>query len=148
MRIGQWLGWLKWPVTLAALAGLLAGAYFVHKAMKAEREAEGKGDSVKAPRRAKGGVVTLTPELIEKHGIEEEPAKAVDWSEPVVVYGRLVPNPRATGVLQAPFAGTLRADPKKPWPAVGSSVLADQVLGQVDLRIGPQERLEIELKLN
>lgn len=147
MRISRWLGWLKWPVTLAVLAGLLAGAYFVHDMMKAEREGEG-GESVKAPRRVKGGVVTLSPELIEKHGIEEEPAKSVDWSEPVTVYGRLTPNPKATGVVQAPFAGTLRADPKKPWPAVGSVVAADQPLGQVDLRIGPQERLDIQLKLN
>jgi biotin carboxyl carrier protein len=148
MRISRWLGWLKWPVTLAVFAGLLAGAYNVHTMMKAAREAEGAGDAVKAPRRTKGGIVTLTPELIEKHGIKEESAQAVDWSEPVTVYGRLVPNPRATGVLQAPFAGVLRSDSKQPWPEVGTTVRAGQILGQVDLRIGPQERLDIQLKFN
>lgn len=148
MRISRWLSWLKWPVTLVALFGLLAGVYFVHTMTKAEREAEGAGDSVKAPRRTRGGIVTLTPELIEKHGIEEALVQAVDWSEPVTVYGRLVPNPRATGVLQSPFAGTLRPDSKHPWPTVGTMVRAGEILGQVDLRIGPQERLDIQLKLN
>jgi hypothetical protein len=147
MRIRRWLGWLKWPVTLGVLAGLLAGASLVHDMMKVEREREG-GEAVKAPRRIKGGMVTLTPELIDKHDIEEEPAKGIDWSEPVTVYGRLVPNPKATAVVQAPFAGTLQADPKNFWPVVGTTVRANQVLGQVALRIGPQERLDIQLKLN
>ncbi len=130
------------------LAGLLAGAFHVHLSAKAEREAEAAGDSVQIPRRAKGGVVTLTPELIESHGIAEEPATATLWSDPVTVYGRLVANPKATALVQAPFAGTLLADPKSPWPVVGTTVRANQVLGQVALRVGPQERLDIQLKLN
>ncbi len=148
MRIGRWFGGLKWPVTLAVLTGLLVGAHFVHTLTKAERDAEGAGDSVKAPRRAKGGVVTLSPELCEEHGIETEPAAAVDWSDPVTVYGRLVANQRATAVIQAPFAGILHADAKTPWPAAGTTVQAGQVLGRVSVRVGPLERLDVQLKLN
>ncbi len=147
MLISRWSAWLKWPVTMAAVAGLLVGAYFVHAAAKAARDAEGAGDSVQAPRRAKGGVVTLDADLCAEHGIETEPAAALDWAEPVTVYGRLVANQRATTVIQAPFAGALHADAKSPWPAAGTPVQAGQVLGHLDLRIGPQERLDIQLKL-
>jgi cobalt-zinc-cadmium efflux system membrane fusion protein len=147
MRLGRWLRWLKWPVTLAALGGLLAGAYFVNREMREERAAEAGGDVVQAPRRARNGVVTLTPDMVKDNGIQDEPARALDWSEPITVYGRLVPNPRTTAAVQAPFAGTLRADPKQPWPAVGTTVKAGQVLGQINVRVGPAERLDLKSKL-
>ena len=38
---------------------------------------------------------------------------AIDWSEPVPVYGRLVPNPRTRSAVQAPFPGMLQADAKQ-----------------------------------
>jgi biotin carboxyl carrier protein len=148
MSLGRWLGWLKWPVTLAALCGLLAGAYFVNRVMQAERAAEAGGDVVQAPRRAKNGVVSLTPEMVKDNEIQDESAQAIDWWEPVTIYGRLVPNPRTTSVVQAPFAGTLRADAKQAWPVVGSTLKAGQVLGQINLRVGPAERLDLQSKLN
>src|SRR5262249_33780985 len=48
----------------------------------------------------------------------------------------------------SPFAGTLRADPDMPWPGPGRGVKAGQVLGRVDVRIGPQERLDLQSKLS
>jgi biotin carboxyl carrier protein len=146
MRLGRWLWWLKWPAMLTALGGLLAGAYFVHVAMMAERTAEADDDAVRAPRRARNGVVTLSPEQVEDHGIKEEPAHTIAWSEPVTLYGRVVPNPRTSSVVQAPFAGTVRADARQSWPMAGARVRAGQVLGQIDLRVGPQERLDLRLK--
>jgi biotin carboxyl carrier protein len=147
MHPGRWLRWLKWPVTLAALGGLLAGAYFVNRMRKEELAAEAGGDVVQAARRAKNGVVRLTHEMVEDNGIQDEPAQTMDWSEPVTVYGRLEPNPRSTSVVQAPFAGMLQADARQPWPTVGATVKAGQVLGQIDLRVGPQERLDLQAKL-
>jgi hypothetical protein len=52
------------------------------------------------------------------------------------VYGRVVPNPRATAEVRAAFAGTLRARPGA-WPALGAWATAGQVLGWVDIRVGP-----------
>lgn len=147
MRFFRWLRWLKWPVVLAALLGLLAGVYFVHKMMKAERLAEGD-EAIQATKRSGNGIVTLSPDEVKEHGIRDELAKVINWSEPVTIYGRLVPNPRTTSVLQSPFAGTLQAAPKQPWPSVGTTVKEGQLFGQVDLRVGPQERLDFQLKLN
>src|SRR5258708_6038946 len=72
MQLGRWSQWLKWPVTLAVVGGLLAGAFFVNRTMQAERASEEGGDEVQAKRRAKNGVVTLSSEEVEEHGIECE----------------------------------------------------------------------------
>jgi biotin carboxyl carrier protein len=136
---------LPWPVTLAVLAGLLGLAYALHTRMQRERAAE--AGEAEQPRRAEHGVVKLGAKLAESHGIKDEPARGVSWVPRLTVYGRVVPNPQATAEVRSPFAGTLRADPYTPWPGPGRPVRAGQVLGRVDIRAGPQERLDLQAKL-
>jgi hypothetical protein len=137
---------LKWSVTLAVLAALGVAAYVIHTEVQREREQEAAGDKVGGPRRAKGGVVTLGRSLAEFHGVRDEAAQACSWQERVPVYGRVVPNPLATVELRSAFAGTLRAAPGTAWPAPGSRVRAGQVLGWIDMRVGPQEQLDVQAK--
>src|SRR5262249_56769310 len=112
------LALLKWAAALLVLGGLLAGAYFVNGLVRRERAAEG-GEQVQVPKRAANGVVKLGAQLAESHGIKGEPAQTVSWSPRVPVYGRVVHNPQAAVEVRSPFAGTLRADPKVPWPVPG-----------------------------
>ncbi len=139
---------VKWLLTLALLSGLCAAAYFVHGEMQVERAREASGDKVQSPRRARDGIVDLGVEMAERLGVQDEAAKAVPWSEQVPVYGRVVPNPRATSEVRSPFPGTLRANSEKPWPAPGQWVRSGEVLGLVDVRVGPQERLALQNTLN
>jgi multidrug efflux pump subunit AcrA (membrane-fusion protein) len=136
---------LKWPLALLALAGLVAAAYTVNDWRR--RAAEAEGEEAAAPKRAANGVIKLGAELAESHGITDEPARPLLWYPRVPAYGRVVPNPRASAEVRAPFAGTLRADRHNPWPAPGRAVKAGQVLGRVDIRVGPQERLDLQTKL-
>lgn len=139
-----WLGYpLKWLVTLALLGGLGTAAYFVNAEMRAERAREAAGDKVQSPRRAKGDTVFLDAETAEWYGVREEPAATIPWRDRVPVYGQVVPNPRATTEVRAPFAGTLRADPITPWPVPGQPVRAGQTVGWIDVRVPPQERLTL-----
>jgi hypothetical protein len=147
MRLPFWLS-AKWVVALGTLGLVLVLAFLANSWMRSERAAEGKGDSVDVPKRASNGVVKLGEQLAEFHGIKDEPAKAVQWVPRVAVYGRVVPNPQATIEIRSPFAGTLRANPESSWPVSGRRVDARQVLGFVDIRVGPQERLDIQAKLN
>jgi hypothetical protein len=62
------------------------------------------------------------------------------------VYGRVVPNPHATYEVRSPFPGTLRLG-EAAWPAPGQAVKAGQVIGQVSVRVGPQDRLDLLVKL-
>src|SRR5215831_10697951 len=145
MTSGSWFSLLKWPVAGAALACLLGAAFLVNDWMKREREKE--AEQGEQPQRADHGKIKLGKELAESYGIEDEPAQSTVWYQRVTVYGRVVPNPQATLEIRSPFAGTLRADPDHPWPATGRLVRAGHKLGILDIRAGPQERLDIQAKL-
>jgi multidrug efflux pump subunit AcrA (membrane-fusion protein) len=136
---------IKWPVALALLGGALTVAYLVHSAKQKEREQE----ALTAPKLADNpGELTLKSDLAESLLLEVEPAKAEEgWHEPVTVYGRVVPNPLATSEIRATFAGTLRQGDTA-WPAPGTWVRTGQVIGRLDIRLGPQERLDLQARLS
>jgi hypothetical protein len=148
MRPHVRLALLKWPVALFALTALLATAYVVNGLAQVERAAEADDEKIDVPRRVEHEVVKLGPELAARRGVQDELARAISWSPRVTVYGRVVPNPQATVEVRSPFAGTLRTAPDVSWPTPGRWVRAGQVVGCVDIRIGPQERLDFQAKVN
>jgi hypothetical protein len=145
MRLRPVLTVLKWPLGLAALGGLLAGVYLVHEASLARRAAEADEPP---PKRAAAGVIKLGAEFAASHGLADEPARATQWARRVPAYGRVVPNPRAASEVRSAFPGTLRAAPDRPWPGLGTRVQAGELVGRVDVRVGPTERLDLLTKLN
>ena len=145
----RWLSaFLKWTVALALVGGLFAVACWIHAEMQEERAREASGDKVQSPKRAKGGVVDIGVEIAKSYGLEEEAAQAVSWSERVQVYGRVVPNPRASVDVRSPFAGVLKAGPGAAWPVPGKWVRSGQLLGWVDIRVSPEIRLTFQEKLD
>jgi multidrug efflux pump subunit AcrA (membrane-fusion protein) len=144
LRIG--LHWIKWPATLAALAGFLALAYWIHSQARAAREDESRSDRVEQERlRDEPGEVTLpNPQadypLARAEGI-------ANWVESVTLYGRVVPNPRATFEVRSPFAGVVRPGDHA-WPTLGQWIAAKTPLGRVDVRVPPEVRLDWQSKLN
>jgi hypothetical protein len=138
---------LKWLFAVAVLGGLLGLGYLVHGVMRDRRGLEAGGDGAVEGKRAGNNVVKLGAELAESHGIKDEAALAVDWQRRVLAYGRVVPNPKATAEIRTPFAGMLRAASGSTWPALGARVEAGDVLGWLDIRVGPQERLDLVSKL-
>jgi biotin carboxyl carrier protein len=147
MRLHLWLRPLKWVVSLGLLGGLLYGLFLVHEKMQADRARERGEEKSDAPARSKSSFVHLEEDEAERYGLETERARAVQWSEHIVVEGRVVPNPRATAEVRSPFAGTLRAASGTPWPALGQSVRKGQTLGWIDVRVGPEVRLDLQNKL-
>jgi hypothetical protein len=147
MRLRGLLTPLKWLAVASALAGLLWAAALVHDRVTGRRAAEAEADAG-PPKRAANQVVKLGAEFAESQGLRDEPAQAAGWVRRVPAYGRVVPNPRATAEVRTAFAGTLRAAPGGAWPALGAQVRAGQILGWLDVRVGPQERLDLLTKLN
>jgi multidrug efflux pump subunit AcrA (membrane-fusion protein) len=135
---------IKWTAALVLLGALLAVAFFLRQQF---RGAEGTGESPQAPRRVQNNVVKLGAQLAESYGIKAAPAESAQWHQRITVYGQVVPNPRATTEIRAPFASTLRADPKVAWPGPGSKVKAGQVLAWLDIRVGPEARLDLATRL-
>jgi hypothetical protein len=135
---------LKWTAALAAVVGLLAIVFLIQERVR--RQQQGAPEE-ELTRRASNKIIKLGAQFAASHGIEDEPAGSVSWAKQVAAYGRVVPNPRATAEVRVAFAGTLRADPERGWPALGVSMKAGQVLGWLDVRVGPQERLDLTTKL-
>jgi hypothetical protein len=148
MAVRSWLFLLKWPIAVLLLAGLIAAGYLVNDRLQSQRTAGAAGDKAETPKRGANSIIKLGAELAESHGVKDEPAQAVVWYPQVTVYGRVVPNPQATVEIRSPFAGTLRADPDNAWPIQGRWLRAGQVVGRLDIRVGPQERLDIQAKLD
>lgn len=148
MRLRPLLTPLKWAAALLLLAGLAFAAYLVHGLADAERAREGDRDRVASKSRVKDGVLDIGEENVERYGLETSKARAEQWQERVPVYGRVVPNPQATAEVRVPFAGTLRAASSRSWPGPGRRVKAGQILGWVDVRVGPDMRLDLRNKLS
>jgi len=135
----------RWLLALGALGAFFALAFFVHDWMARERVAEGQGD--KASVSIDRGVIDLGDKRAQRIGLKEEPAVAIQWAERVTAYGQVVPNPRASVEVRTVFAGKLREAPGSGSLALGRWVKAGQVLGQLEVRVGPQERLDWQAKL-
>ena len=140
---------LKWLAAFALAGNLAALAYLGHRAAQTEKAAEAAGDRA-APKKGgeNPGEVTLNASLAESLLLEVEAVRSEPtWFEPVTVYGQVVPNPLATAEVRAPFAGTLR-EGNGGWPRPGQWIKAGEVLGRVDVRVAPQERLDLRNRLN
>ncbi len=138
---------LKWGAALAAVAGLFLLVQVVHQLRHQElqREDEEKNEG---PRRAHHGVVTLDGEAVEEYGIATAVARAGTWRARIPLSGRVVPNAGATMEIRAPFAGVLRAANKISWPEPGRSLSKGETVGYLEVRVSPQERLDLQVKLN
>jgi hypothetical protein len=137
----------KWVLTLAAAVALLVAAYWIHERGTGERATEGD-EAAKALPKFIGGTIKLSKQYAASFGIKEELAREIEWVPKAAVYGRVVANPRATTEVRAAFAGRLRTANGGKWPALASNVKAGDLLGQLEVRVGPQDRLDLQAKLN
>src|SRR4051794_10853416 len=98
---------IVYALTLTGLSIALGGAYVLHRISQAEQaqraaEAGQKKRSLEADRIKVGA-------KFARDNLKVEPAKDLEWVPRVAVYGRVVPNPRASTEVRAPFAGRLAA---------------------------------------
>lgn len=137
---------LKWAVAFSLLGGLLFGLFLIHKSMRAEMDREA-GETSASRAQSHEGTVHLEEDEVERYGLETETAQTLKWYAQATVDGRIVPNPQATTEVRSPFAGTLRTAPSSAWPSPGRWVRAGQTVGRVEVRVGPEVRLDLQNKL-
>src|SRR5690349_23128769 len=133
----------KWGLCFALLSGLMLGLYLLHRNARLEAEGE-RGGAEAGAASLRNGLVGLEDDEAERYGLKMEAARSVSWVPRVRVYGRVVPNPEATVEVRSPFAGVLRPAANSSWPALGQRIRAEQMLGLVDVRVGPGVRLELK----
>jgi hypothetical protein len=138
---------LVWLILFLALACLFGAAYGINAWKQNERAREASEAVSSDLFLEKNGIVNMSVTRVERSRIKDKPAESIAWVERLPVYGQVVPNPRASTEVRMAFAGTLRAVTESPWPAPGQWLHAGQVLGRIEIRVGPQERLDWQGKL-
>lgn len=135
---------LKWLLTLGLLGGLFFALFRIHALMREEDEPRNNDDHA---RKNANGIVKIEKDEAERYGLQTQPARALRWYQRQTVHGRVVPNPQATTEIRSPFAGTLRTAANASWPVPGRWLRAGQTIGWVDIRVGPDVRLDLQNKL-
>jgi biotin carboxyl carrier protein len=139
------LALLKWAVTLGVLGALLWLGHEIHEKLRTGEAGEKPDSQLRASEKSSDRTLKFSEASAQAHNLKYSPAEEVEWREQVTVYGRVVPNPAATMTVQAPVAGTLRSDWR--WSVPGQRVRAGQVLGQIEIRVGRLEQLDLQAKL-
>ncbi len=146
-------GLLKWALGGLLIAGL--GAYLVwafiggRQELARERERE---RAVKVPPRITRGaggeiLVALDRETQKRIGLRTETLAARTLEPEIAAHGVLQEDPSLTFALRAPLAGQLRPSPGRGWPAVGMTLPDRAVVGLVQPRWAPLERVDLASRL-
>jgi len=91
--------------------------------------------------------VQLTDEGRKLAGIQTQALVLENVTPQIVAYGKLEEDPSESFVLRAPIAGNLHASAARAWPGLGETVRAGTVLGSIEPRFTPSERIALNTQL-
>ena len=136
-------------VVTAGLIGLLIFAFIEGRAELA-REREREQPIKVAPRisRNQNGelIVTIDRETQVRIGLKTEAVTKQTVYPEIAAYGRLLEDPSSSFVVRAPVAGVLRRGSRE-WPGLGEVLVDGQLLGVIEPRLVPFERVDLDARL-
>ncbi len=91
--------------------------------------------------------VQLSDEAQRLAGIGTQTLTTQNVAPQTVAYGRLEEDPSASFVLRAPIAGNLRAITSHAWPSIGQKLGSGTVIGLIEARFTPSERIGLNTQL-
>lgn len=136
---------LKWAAALlaaVALGALLTAAYFAQRRGEAE-------ETIKVPSRVSRSAhgenaIRLDAATQARIALRTQALAAASLRPEIIAYGRLEEDPSRSFTLRAPVAGTLRA---AAWPAIGATVRDGAVIGTIEPRLAPVDRVNLTDRL-
>lgn len=140
------LKWLLGIVVVCGIGALLTWAFIEGRAeMEKERQRE---MPVKPPSRAERGssgetVVVLDADAQAALALKIEPLAAATHQPELLAYGHMEEDPAQTFVVRAPVAGVIQS---KDWPAQGKTLASGAVVGEIEPRWSPKERVDLALQ--
>lgn len=115
---------------------------------KDDKPAASSHTPVSASRTAAGEpIVRVAPEAQKRIGLQTQASTGQAIEPEVVAFGRLEEDPSRTFVLRAPVAGTLHFAAGRDWPSVGQSLSDSVVVGLIEPRLAPAERIGLTNQL-
>jgi RND family efflux transporter MFP subunit len=143
------IGWIVALGILVVAAGLLLWSYTTHHA---DQTSEAAGDAaIKNPAKVanEGGdpTVTLDDDVQERMGVKADVIVPMTRHQQVIAYGVLEADPDGAFELRAPLAGTIQGAVGQAWPNVGEKVADAARIGQIDPRLAPLDRVDLNSRL-
>jgi hypothetical protein len=133
---------------------LISGLALIFFTSGCNRDRDGEDAAKKQPDPA---VVTRTPEgdtvirmaeaVQQRIGLRIGPVQRGSVAPELIAYGRLEEDPSRSFTLRSPVAGTLRAGSRVPWPSIGQTLASNSVVGAVEPRIAPTDRVTLTNQL-
>jgi hypothetical protein len=133
------------------VASALIWSFLAHRAELAS-EAQGDqpiGSASRVGKSASGETfLKFTPEMQQRLDIRTDALAAATKSRETLAYGHLEEDPSRSFVLRAPVLGSVREAPGHQWPEVGQSVADGTIVGSVEPRLAPADRLTLGDRLS
>ena len=136
-------------VVVAAIAGGLIWSFLAHRGNLAgeAQSDEPIKNAARVRRIGQETVVIFDTETQQRMGIRTEAAVAVTKRREIAAYGQLQEDPSRSFVLRAPVAGTVQGSAERPWPDIGQNLADGSVVGAVDPRLPPTDRITLNDRL-
>ncbi len=143
------IGWILGIGLLVAVAGVLLWSYNTHHAdLTAETSADAAiKNPAKVSNESGDPVVALDDDVQDRMGVKTEPVAAMTRRRQVLAYGALEEDTSGSFILRAPIAGTIQGVAGKSWPAPGENVADGARVGQVEPRLAPTDRVNLNDRL-
>lgn len=138
-------------VAVAMAAGLLLWSFLAHRQ---EISAEAQGEqAIKNPASVTTGsegetLVKFDSATQQRMDIRTEPLSPTTKRRETIAYGRLEEDPSRSFILRAPVAGAVRGAGDRPWPEVGQTLAPETVVGSVEPRLAPADRITLYDRLS
>src|SRR5215471_18216402 len=136
-------------VMAVSIVGGLVWSFLKHREdLTGQTESD---EPIKNPARVSryGGetVVKFDLETQRRMGLRIVSAIAITKGNEVAAYGHLEEDPSRVFVLRAPVAGTVQATAGRSWPEIGQSLADQSVIGAIDPRLPPTDRITLNDRL-
>jgi hypothetical protein len=136
---------------VAAIAGALIWSFLANRAERAT-EAQSEQPIASASRLGKNAndeaILKFTAEMQQRLDIRTETVVAATKPREIVAYGHLEEDPSRSFVARAPVSGVMHEAPGQEWPDIGRTVADRSVLGSIEPRLAPTDRITLGDRLS
>ncbi len=145
---------LKFTLGVGAVAVVAGALIWSFLANRAELAAEAQSEQLiasasRVSKNANGEtIVKFTAEMQQRLDIRTEALAAATKPREIVAYGHLEEDPSRSFVSRAPVSGTTHEAPGHQWPDVGQTVADRTVLGSIEPRLAPADRITLGDRLS
>lgn len=92
-------------------------------------------------------LLRLEPASQTRIGLRTQVLTPQSMQPEIVAYGRLEEDPSRSFILRAPIAGTLHFAPGRDWPSMGQHLVDNDLVGMIEPRLMPAERIGLTNQL-